>query len=144
MEIGGLRFSKHTSRSVFELGEDGKYYSCDILFHSARNTDDSTDRDLLSDYLESGEVRAAFLSALNKAEVNNSLKGLDIQNISVFLPEKKQGEGIKTYNGVYWWYWLKPCAAGSAAGYVRVNSFGGINNTGASSVGGVAPAFCLV
>ena len=38
-DIGGLHFNAQKTRSVFELKEDGNYYSRDILIHSARDTE---------------------------------------------------------------------------------------------------------
>jgi len=136
-EISGLRFGKHTSRGVFELDDDGNYYSRDILFHSARDTDDGTGIDLLTMYLASEEVTKAFYKAATDA-------GIKVPGeLNVFLPEAKRGEGIKTYNGVRWWYWLKPRAAGSSTSFVNVNSVGYVSGHNASSVGGCAPAFCV-
>ena len=134
-EIGGLRFNKQTVKSIFEL-EDDIYYSRDILFLSARNTDDDTDGDLLSEYLASDEVTQAFIWAADEA-------GLEfINSMSVYLPEAKCGDGIKKYNGVSWWYWLKPSA--SSSNFCIVYYAGSSINNNATSVGGVAPAFCVV
>ena len=131
-DISGLHFNKQTVRGVFERDDEGNYYSRDILFHSARDTDDGTGRDLLSDYLKSDAVREAFEDAF------------DGKVKSVFLPKEKRGDGIKKYNGVTSWYWLKPRSAGSAAYFAYVYGNGLVLYTSASSVGGCAPAFCVV
>jgi hypothetical protein len=122
------------THGVFELKEDGNYYSRDILFHSARDTDESTERDLLSEYLDSEAVRDAFLAAIENYTAYND-------TIRVFLPEENQG--IKKYNGVSWWYWLRPRSSGSAAAFCLVGGHGYATDANASGVGGCAPAFCV-
>ena len=133
-DISGLHFNAQKTRSVFELKEDGKYYSRDILIHSARDTDEGTGRDLLSEYLDSEAVKKAFFSALVRRFVQ-------VNSIHVFLPEENQG--IKKYNGVDWWYWLRPRSAASAATFAFVSYLGLTYHTVASAVGGCAPAFCV-
>jgi hypothetical protein len=130
--ISGLHFNKQTVRGVFESDADGNYYSRDILFHSARDTDDGTGRDLLSEYLESQDVKNAFSNALTEALIGHN-------DINIFLPKEKRGDGIKKYNGVTSWYWLKPRSAGSTTYFVSIYPTGHVTNTGASSVGGSAP-----
>jgi N-acetylglucosamine kinase-like BadF-type ATPase len=44
MDISGLHFDAVVTHAVFELKEDGNYYSRDILFNSARDTDNGIDR----------------------------------------------------------------------------------------------------
>jgi hypothetical protein len=134
-DIGGLHFNAQKTHGVFELKEDGNYYSRDILFHSARDTDEGTGRDLLSEYLTSQDVKDIFIEALTDA-----LIGFD--DIRVFLPEENQG--IKKYNGVDWWYWLRPRFSGSAAYCCYVHYDGGAGNNNAYAVGGCAPVFCVV
>ena len=134
-QIEGLKFTYHETKSVFELKEDGNYYSRDILIHSARDTDNSTGRDLLSEYLSSDVVIAAFMDSLEKAGLPTT------ESLRIFLPEKNQGG--KKYNGVSWWYWLKPRLVHSAAGFCRVYNYGYSGSNNASSVGGVATAFCI-
>jgi hypothetical protein len=129
----GLHFNKQTTRGIFELKDDGNYYSRDILFNSARDTDNGTERDLLSEYLDCDLVKDAFITALHYA-------GIDADTVSVFLPEKNQG--VKEYNGVKWWYWLKP-NSGSSSYFCHVNLIGYSGGSGASSLGGCAPAFCV-
>jgi hypothetical protein len=133
--IHGLHFDSITTHAVFELKEDGNYYSRDILFNSARDLDDGTGTDLLSVYLESEAVKNAFSIALGAVFY-------PVEKIKVFLPEKNQG--TKKYNGVSWWYWLKPYSSGSSAYFVSVSG-GGLSDSYyyASSVGGCAPAFCV-
>jgi hypothetical protein len=133
-DIGGLRFNKTEVHAVFEKKEDGNYYSRDILFHSARDTDEGTGRDLLSEYLDSDAVREAFLSAIGGSIAHTS-------GIRVFIPEENQG--IKKYNGVSWWYWLRTRCAGSAAYFCGSGTVGHTGTHHASAVGGCAPAFCV-
>jgi len=135
-DIGGLHFNAQTTRSVFERMEDGNYYSKDILIHSARDTDEGTGNDTLSDYLDSEDVLDAFQEALENAVDCES--GLKVER--VFLP--KENQGVKKYNGVSWWYWLLPRSASSAASFCNCSSTGDSSRT-ASSVGGVAPGFCV-
>jgi len=135
--ISGLHFNKQTVRGVFESDADGNFYSRDILFHSARDTNDGTGRDLLSEYLESQEVKNAFSNALTEALIGHN-------DINIFLPKEKRGDGIKKYNGVTSWYWLKPRSAGSSTFFVYVSLYGYVYYASASSVGGCAPAFCVV
>jgi hypothetical protein len=132
--IKGLHFDAVRVKAVFELKEDGNYYSRDILFNSARDTDKGTNSDLLSEYLDSPVVKKAFIDALK-------LAGIETETISIFLPEKNQG--VKKYNGVSWWYWLKPRYSGSSASFTYVNARGHSYHNYASSVGGCAPAFCV-
>jgi hypothetical protein len=133
-DIGGLHFNMQKTHGVFELKEDGNYYSRDILFHSARDTDEGTERDLLSEYLYSEAVREAFLAAIENYTAYND-------TIRVFLPEENQG--VKKYNGVSWWYWLRSHSSGSAAYFCGVDGSGLASYTNASAVGGCAPAFCV-
>jgi len=133
-DIEGLHFTEQRTHAIFERKEDGNYYSRDILFNSARDTDKGTERDLLTDYLECDTVKDAFIMALEKAGIRTDGK------VRVFIPEKNQG--VKKYNGVDWWYWLKSCYSGSATTYCRVHYTGNfIGSDTASAVGGFAPAF---
>jgi hypothetical protein len=133
-DIGGLHFNAQKTRNVFELKEDGDYYSRDILIHSARDTDEGTGRDLLSEYLDSKAVKEAFFSALVRCFVQVNI-------IRVFLPEDNQG--IKKYNGVTCGYWLKPRYSGSTSTFTYVYSDGSPTYYHANVVRGIAPAFCV-
>jgi hypothetical protein len=124
--IYGLHFNMQETHGVFELAADGNYYSRDILFLSARNPEDETEQDLLSEYLDSKAVKEAFFKATGK-------------DVRVFLPEINQG--IKKYNGVPWGYWLQPIYAGSSASFAYVTHGGNASRSDASGVGGCAPAF---
>jgi hypothetical protein len=130
-DIGGLHFNEQKVHGIFELKEDGNYYSRNILFCSARDTDEGTGRDLLSEYLASQDVKDVFIKALTDA-----LIGFD--DIRIFLPEENQG--IKKYNDVSSWYWLNHFSVGNVA---TINSAGLNVSYPASSVGGCAPAFCV-
>jgi hypothetical protein len=133
-DIGGLHFNMQITRGVFELKEDGNYYSRDILLISARDTDEGTGRDLLSEYIDSEDVREAFLVAIKKY-----LGQVDA--ISVFIPEKNQG--VKKYNGVTWAYWLRPRYSGSTNYFCAVSSSGAADTDFADYAYGFAPAFCV-
>jgi hypothetical protein len=50
---------------------------------------------------------------------------------------------VKRYNGARQWYWLASPAASSALYFCGITTSGHAHNTHASSVGGVAPAFCV-
>jgi hypothetical protein len=125
-DIGGLHFNETKVHALFEKKKDGAYYSRDILFLSARDTNDRTGRDLLSEYLDSEAVRYAFRRAL-------------WGEVRVFLPGEDQV--VKMYNGVTCWYWLRPRISGSAADFANVGSYGFTTGNSASAVGGCAPAF---
>jgi hypothetical protein len=131
-DIGGLHFNAQKTHGIFELNEDGNYYSRDILIHSARDTDEGTQRDLLSEYLDSEAVRKAFLMAIENYTAHTD-------TIKVFLP--KENQGVKKFNGVSWWYWLRPRSSGSAAHFCNVSGHGHAGSYSASAVGGCAPAF---
>jgi hypothetical protein len=132
-DVGGLHFNAQKTHGVFERKEDGNYYSRDILIHSARNTDDRTRRDLLSEYLDSETVREAFMAALGDQVAHNAIR--------IFLP--KEYRGVKKYNGVSHLYWLRPYYSGSAANFCSVSHYGVANYSSASAVGGCAPVFCI-
>jgi hypothetical protein len=141
-DIKGLHFNEQKVHSVFELKEDGNYYSRDILFNSARDTDEGTGRDLLTKYLDSIDVKQAFYQTFCDKYTVESLFAMGLKrvlDIRVFLPEKTQG--VKKYNGVTWGYWLQPRYSGSTATFCVVNSGGSAGNYAASGVYGFAPAF---
>jgi hypothetical protein len=132
--IEGLHFNETKVHAVFEKKEDGAYYSRDILFLSARDTDEGTGRDLLSEYLNKHEHSGSI-----KAQIALAMKAGRVPHVEVFLPEENQG--VKRYNGVTCWYWLRPRFAGSAALFCHVNYAGIAYDNFASAVGGCAPAF---
>lgn len=145
-EIDGLYFNKMIVKSVFEL-KDGVYYSKDILFHSARNTEDDSSRDILTEYLESDEVKQAFAKAYNKAaedyNTNANIRinyNIDTDDIEVFLPEENQG--AKKHNGARECYWLKK--EYNATYFVFVNNIGHAYYSNANYSYGVSPAFRIV
>jgi hypothetical protein len=133
-EIDGLFFNEQSVHALFEKGDDGWYYSRDILFLSARNVIDDNSRDILRRYLEDAggdrEIRAQIADMFDAPPTA----------IEIALPKKPQG--IKKYHGVDWWYWLADSYAGSAAYFAFVHATGGgANHSTASAVGGCAPAF---
>jgi hypothetical protein len=135
-DIDGLHFNRQEAKGVFDLKEDGWYQCRDILFLSARNTKDDNSRDILSEYLQSGEVKEAFAAALRNA-------GIEAESAEVALPV--ENGGAKQYNGVAWWYWLldrySDSYSDSAAAFCFVNNYGRTVPLAAGSVGGCAPAF---
>jgi hypothetical protein len=133
-DIDGLHFNRQEVRGVFDLKEDGKYHSRDILFLSARNTEDDNSRDILLKYLRSEEVQKAFLGALINADYA-------AESVEVSLPVKN--EGVKKYNGVDYWYWLQQKAGHSAASFCGSYYYGYASSGNASAVGGCAPALSV-
>jgi hypothetical protein len=133
-DIDGLHFNAQGVHAVFEKKEDGAYYSRDILFLSARDTDEGTGRDLLSEYLNKHEHSGSI-----KAQIALAMKASRVPHVEVFLPEENQG--VKRYNGVTCWYWLQPRYSGSAAYFCAVDGHGYTHTNFASAVGGCAPAF---
>jgi hypothetical protein len=133
-DIGGLHFNETKVRAVFEKKEDGWYHSKDILFLSARNTEDDNSRDILTEYLN--------LPGDNG--LKEQIAGLfDVhpQDIEIYLP--KESEGSKKYNGAKCWYWLSDKPSGSAANFCLVNASGYASYYGASAVGGCAIVFSV-
>jgi hypothetical protein len=130
-DIDGLHFNEQKIHAVFEKKKDGWWHSRDILFLSARNTEDDNSRDILSEYLQSEAVHDAFLVALDKEDMN----------IEISLP--KENEGVKKYNGVAWWYWFRQKSGFSAAYFAYVGNGGNSYIYAASAVGGCAPVFCV-
>jgi hypothetical protein len=132
-EIDGLFFNEQSVRAVFEKGDDGWYYSRDILFLSARNAVDDNSRDTLQRYLDDAggdrEIRAQIADMFDAPPTA----------IEIALPKKPQG--IKKYHGVPCWYWLADPYAGSAASFCYSYPGGGAGTDYASAVGGCAPAF---
>jgi len=104
-EISMLKFSKTEVEAVFERAKDGFYHSRDILFMSARNFVDDTQRDILSEYLQSEELREAFAKAFAKLPAGIWQDDMPMaEDIEVFLPW--ENEGLKHYNGGQSPYWL--------------------------------------
>lgn len=140
--IGGLHFNEQKVHAVFEKKADGKYYSRDILFNSARDMDERTGRDILTEYLNTEDLKQSFYLAISRKYPADFLYRMGLKcytDIEVSLPEENQG--IRKYNGVRWWYWLRPQYSGSAAYFCLVDSTGIAGHHNASAVGGCAPAF---
>jgi hypothetical protein len=133
-DINGLHFNETKVHAVFEKKEDGWYHSRDILFLSARNTEDDNSRDILTEYLTKHESSGSI-----KSQIALAMKAGRVTHVTISLP--KENEGIKKYNGVDWWYWLEPKSASFSSSFCYVTSHGNSHTTYASSVGGVAPAF---
>jgi hypothetical protein len=135
-DIDGLYFNEQKVCAVFERGEDGAYYSRDILFLSARNYVDNNGDDVLTGYLNS----VSHEDGDNiKDQIADALGVEDANTVELFLPGKKAGE--KQYHGADYWYWLGGKWPGSADRFCRVDGNGGATNGNASAVGGCAPAF---
>ena len=134
----GLCFNEQKVHAVFEKHEDGKYYSRDILFLSARNSVDDNSMDLLTAYLNS----TCHENGENiKDQIADALGIDDANQVKLFLPQKP--EGVKQYNGVNWRYWLADKYGGSTAYFCDCNPDGLSSVSNASAVGGAAPAFCV-
>jgi hypothetical protein len=137
-EIDGLRFNRTEVHAVFDLKEDGWYYSRDILFMSARNVENNNRRDILTEYLNLDAVKSAFLYAL-RAEFNVNSEGPDI---TISLPAEYGG--VKLYNGVRSWYWLENSSMFSSASFCTASYTNDIYNNDASTVDGCAPKFRVI
>jgi hypothetical protein len=139
--IEGLGFDHiEKNYAVFDLEDDGLYHSHDIIFLSARNITGSTSKDLLTTYLETDLVKEAFYDAVvNSGEFNPETPNqcFHIENLS--LP--KENDGVKNFNGVRFWYWLKDPWNVSSSYFAYVYGDGDSNIDNASAVGGCAPAF---
>ncbi|MDR2510848.1 MAG: hypothetical protein LBC77_09420 [Spirochaetaceae bacterium] len=141
-DIDGLHFNKTEVRAVFELKDDGWYHSRDILFLSARNTEDDNSRDILTEYLNKIDFKQAIYQAFYKKYTAEPLFAMGLKrvlDIEVSLP--KGNEGVKKYNGVDWWYWLADRFSESTAYFCDVNNNGNAYYYIAYAVGGCAPAF---
>ncbi|GMO64881.1 MAG: hypothetical protein Ta2A_12800 [Treponemataceae bacterium] len=105
-DIKGLHFNKTEVKAFFEQKDDGSYYSRDVLFYSARRTEEKGTEDVLTEYLETIEFRTAIFDALPQA-----LKPAAASCIKAFIPEKEDGrvDGYerKYYNGAGNRYWLR-------------------------------------
>jgi hypothetical protein len=143
-DINGLHFNKQEVHAVFEKRADGWYHSRDILFMSARNTEDDNSRDILMEYLlqYDGEdcpaVRGQFAKQIVIVSPEDYLyvsQGV----VEISLP--KENQGIKKYNGVDCWYWLADRYSGSAASFCAAGSNGSTGYNYASAMGGAAPMF---
>jgi hypothetical protein len=134
-DIGGLHFNVQKVCAVFEKGEDGWWSSRDVLFLSARNVEDDNSRDILTEYLESYEVKQCFIAAL----INAGIVICARDDIEISLPV--ENEGIKRYNGAPCWYWLRDKFYDSAYRFFCVNYNGYVSDATASGVGGCAPRF---
>ncbi|MDR2864831.1 MAG: hypothetical protein LBV68_04385 [Spirochaetaceae bacterium] len=127
-DIDGLHFNKQEVCGIFDLKEGGYYYSRDILFMSARDTDDETGKDLLMEYLGSYDFRKCIAEAL----------GTSPGDIKVILPKKNQG--MKKYNGVQFIkYWLS-----KSDGFCFVSTGETASVYPANTVFGCAPAFRII
>ena len=147
-DIDGMHFNETKVHAFFELKADGWWQSRDILFLSARNTQDDNSRDILAAYLglDDGDKRitSKYMCSI-RAQIANAVKdtlGLEtLPDIGITLPT--ENEGVKRYNGVDWWYWLDDKKSGSAAWFCFVSGSGGAGYYYASAVGGCAPVFCI-
>jgi hypothetical protein len=133
-DIAGLHFNETRVHAAFEKKEDGAYYRRDILFLSARDTDEGTERDLLSEYLNKHEHSGSI-----KEQIAIAMKAVSISHVEVFLPEENQG--VKRYNGVSCWYWIRPCDSDYPGYFCSIGHYGDADTTTAPCVGGCAPAF---
>jgi hypothetical protein len=135
-DIDGLHFNETEVHAVFEKQDDGWYHSRDILFMSARNTEEDNSVDILSRYLNSDEFKQAIWE-----QMPDEITIESVEEIKVALP--KENEGVKKYNGADCWYWLAEAYSASAAIFCRVDLYGNTHYYYASAVCGCAPAFCV-
>ena len=101
-DINGLRFNEQKVHAVFEKRADGWYHSQEILFLSARNTEDNNSRDILTKYL-AWEVNIGSSAHTIREQIGRHF-GAAVKDIEIALPA--ENEGVKQYHGVDWWYWL--------------------------------------
>ena len=138
-DIKGLHFNEQKVYAVFEKHNDGWWYSRDILFLSARNTENDNSRDILTEYLNAHGEYGIYNGI--RSQIALAMKAGRIPNVEIALPKKN--DGVKQYNGVDWWYWLADKPASSAAVFCHCSHYGLSGHSSASAVGGVAPAFCV-
>jgi hypothetical protein len=138
-DIGGLHFNETKVHAVFEKRDDGWWHSRDILFLSARNSENNNSRDILTEYLASDAFRECIQRGLTEAVFGDRFY---LSKIAVSLPTKF--EGSKKYNGVDCWYWLADPSAGSEVRFRTNYSLDSAYFGSASTVGGCAPMFCVV
>ena len=101
-DIEGLHFNEQKVHAVFEKHNDGWWYSRDILFLSARNTEDDNSRDILMEYLNAHGEYGIYDGI--KSQIALAMKAGRVPNVEIALPQNP--EGVKQYHGVDWWYWL--------------------------------------
>ena len=138
-DIKGLHFNEQKVYAVFEKHNDGWWYSRDILFLSARNTENDNSRDILTEYLNAHGEYGIYNGI--RSQIALAMKAGRIPNVEIALPKKN--DGVKQYNGVDWWYWLADKEFGSAAHFANVTGSGNAHGHYASAVGGCAPVFCI-
>jgi hypothetical protein len=131
-DIGGLHFNEQKVHAVFEKQENGWFYARDILFLSARNIENDNSRDILTEYLNRGDIQAQISKAFD----------VSADDIEIEIPKKQQGK--KRYNGVPMRYWLAYPSNDDTIGFNGVNSRGDVSPGNALDVGGCAPAFRVV
>jgi hypothetical protein len=102
-DVDGSRFNEQKVQACFEKGDDGWYYSEDVLFLSARNVKDDNRRDILKEYLNTIEIWEQLAKAF----------GISPEDVEVSLPQEERG--VKKYHGVACRYWLAdPAHCGDA------------------------------
>ncbi|MDR0709625.1 MAG: hypothetical protein LBF77_06135 [Spirochaetaceae bacterium] len=136
VSINGLHFNNTRVRAVFEKQDAGWYHSRDVLFLSARNTEDDNSRDILAEYLNSKCFKRCLWEQLPS---DGFTECATLDDLTVSLPSL--GEGVKGYNGVPCGYWLAPPYSGYPTHFCSVTKSGMTDLDGARRVLGVAPCF---
>jgi hypothetical protein len=67
-----------------------------------------------------------------------------VTNVQFPIFSKSGDYRIKRYNGSRMWWWEQTPYSASASSFCSIHHYGNTNHTSASSVGGCAPAFCVV
>jgi hypothetical protein len=134
-DIDGLHFNETKVHALFDKKDGGWFHSRDILFLSARNTEDDNSRDILMKYLQ-WDISIKYATLRQQIAAHF---GVAVINVEISLP--KENEDRKQYNGVDWWYWMAEKYSDSAFYFCYVNYAGNSDNNGASAVGGCAPIF---
>jgi hypothetical protein len=138
-DIDGLHFNKTEVHAVFELKDDGWYYSKDILFLSARNSKENNSKDILTKYIKDIDRLDCVVTIYEQIAKR---MGVELYELEVSLPRDNQG--IKKYNGVDYGYWLFDNNNHSEMNFNCVFSQGLVGKSGADSVGGCVLAFHLL
>jgi hypothetical protein len=169
-EYQGVSFKKLIIKDamvrIFEIVDDRVIFNFDdILFKSAINAKDTNaggfDGSALADYLNNEFLNAMGISDVLLANNNDSkitlLTAHELfgdseywEATSNFQKEphqmdcfKNEKNRIKSFENETQWYWTSSERASSAAYFCICNSYGSSGSHYASSVGGVAPAFCV-
>jgi hypothetical protein len=127
-DIDGLLFNAQKVHAVFEQKDaDGGWHSRDVLFMSARNKDNDSGMDALTQYLNLDPIRKQLSVAM----------GVSLSDVRVSLPMTTRE--TKTYNGVDCAYWIDAITRTIPSGLPYANGTFAPLYDNANSIHGVAP-----